>query len=54
MGSKMVFWNTEFPAVTAYLTDGGSLAGGWGEENPLLDREKAFFKGKSHVVPGRY
>lgn len=23
----MVFWNTEFPGATAYLTDSGSLAG---------------------------
>lgn len=51
MGSKMVFWSTAFPAATAYLTDGGSLAGGWGEENPLPDRQKAFFQRKKSCCP---
>lgn len=48
MGSKMVFWNTEFSRATAYLTDSGSLAeGGRGEENLLPDRgEKHFSKEK--------
>lgn len=51
MGPKMVFWNTEFLRVTAYLTDSGSLAGGRGEENLLPDGRKSISQKKKSCCP---